>query len=107
MTDVVVTEVAAGDAAAAPHRAASRLSAFLRSIRFRLTAIYSLMLFGLAAVVVGILYMLVARDLANETVAHTYTVQRPVVTPEGVTLRDETVQAQFETLEHLVNERTL
>lgn len=40
-----------------------------RSIRFRLTLIYSLMLFGLAAIVVGAVYWGLARNLNERTVA--------------------------------------
>ena len=58
------------------------------SVRFRLTAIYSLLLFGLAALVVGGVYTGLARDLDDEPVSRTYQVQ--LVSPEGVPIRSET-----------------
>jgi signal transduction histidine kinase len=77
------------------------------SIRFRLTVIYSVLLFGLAAALVGGLYLGLSRSLQNETVSRTFVVQQPVLTPEGVAIRQDTVQAQFRTLESLVNEHAL
>jgi signal transduction histidine kinase len=75
------------------------------SVRFRLTAIYSLLLFGLAALVVGGVYTGLARDLDGEPVSRTYQVQ--IVSPEGVPIRSETVQAEFQSFEHLVNRSAL
>src|SRR3954468_16357700 len=75
------------------------------SVRFRLTAIYSLLLFGLAALVVGGVYTGLARDLDDEPVSRTYQVQ--LVTPQGVPIREETVRAEFQSFEHLVNKSAL
>jgi signal transduction histidine kinase len=75
------------------------------SVRFRLTAIYSLLLFGLAAFVVGGVYTAIARDLDDEPVSRTYQVQ--LVSPEGVPIRSETVRAEFQSFEHLVNKSAL
>jgi signal transduction histidine kinase len=75
------------------------------SVRFRLTAIYSLLLFGLAALVVGGVYTGLARDLDDEPVSRTYQVQ--LVSPEGVPIRSETVRAEFQSFEHLVNRSAL
>jgi signal transduction histidine kinase len=75
------------------------------SIRFRLTAIYSLLLFGLAALVVGGVYTGLARDLDDEPVSRTYEVQ--ILSPEGVPIRSETVRAEFQSFEHLVNRSAL
>jgi signal transduction histidine kinase len=87
---------------------AHRMPSFLGSIRFRLAAIYSLLLFGLASIALGVLYTLVARDLAHEPVSQTYTIQRPIYDAQGnLVYREETVQAELTTLEHLVNERAL
>lgn len=86
---------------------AEHMPAWLGSIRFRIAAIYSLLLFGLAALGVGALYVIYARDLGNEPVSQTYVIQQPVVTPGGVEVRQDTVRAQFQTLEHLVNQRAL
>jgi signal transduction histidine kinase len=77
------------------------------SIRFRLTVIYSVLLFGLAAALVGGLYLGLSRTLQNETVSRTFVVRQPVFTPEGVAIRQDTVRAQFRTLESLVNEHAL
>ncbi|MGI8663876.1 MAG: sensor histidine kinase [Acidimicrobiales bacterium] len=87
---------------------AHRMPSFLGSIRFRLASIYSLLLFGLASIAVGVLYTLVARDLAHEPVSQTYTISRPIFDAEGnLVLQQETVQAELTTLERLVNERAL
>ena len=102
-----MSDVPVADATPDTVHLAKRLPSFMGSIRFRLTAIYSLLLFGLASIVIGVVYALVARDLAKEPVSRTYTISRPVVTPEGIRLEDATVQAEFESLEHLVNERAL
>jgi signal transduction histidine kinase len=75
------------------------------SVRFRLTAIYSLLLFGLAALVVGGVYTGLARDLDDEPVSRTYEVQ--LVSPEGIPIRQETVRAEFQSFEHLVNQSAL
>ena len=46
-------------------RLANTLPEWLGSIRFRLTALYSLFLFGLAAIVVGGIYIAVSMRLAR------------------------------------------
>ncbi len=88
-------------------RLAERLPSWVGSIRFRLTLVYSLLLFGLAAAVVAGLYAGLARSLDDEPVSRTYTINQPVLTPMGVELRSDTVRAEFRTLESLVNERAL
>jgi signal transduction histidine kinase len=77
------------------------------SIRFRLTMVYSLLLFGLAAMVIGGMYAVLARRLDDAPVSRTFVIQTPVVTPQGIALQDETVQAEFQTFERLVNQRVL
>ncbi|MGQ0617516.1 MAG: ATP-binding protein [Acidimicrobiia bacterium] len=86
---------------------ALRMPSWLGTVRFRLTLIYSLVLFGLAAMVVGGLYATLARDLADDHVARTYVITQPVYTPQGIEVRQETIRAEFETLEQLVNQRAL
>lgn len=89
------------------HRMADRLPSWMGSIRFRLTVLYSLLLFGLAAAVVGGLYAGLARALDDQPVSRTYVVQQPVLTPDGPVIREETFRAEFRTLEQLVNQRAL
>jgi signal transduction histidine kinase len=86
---------------------AERMPAWMGSIRFRLTAIYSLLLFGLATMVIGGMYVVLARRLDDEPVSRTYVVEEPVVTPQGIALQEERVQAEFQTFEHLVNREVL
>lgn len=47
-----------------------------RTIRFRLTVTYSLLLFGLAALVVGGIYLGLSRSLDAQPVARTFDVQK-------------------------------
>src|SRR5581483_3452527 len=86
---------------------AERLPSWMGSIRFRLTAIYSLLLFGLWALLIGLVYIGLARELDAEPVSKSFVIERPVVTPQGIALQEETVRAEFQSLEHLVNQRTL
>jgi signal transduction histidine kinase len=88
-------------------RVADRLPPWAGSIRFRLTALYSLLLFGLAALVVAGLYTGLARTLDDQPVSQTYVVRKPVLTPEGVRIQEDTFRGEFRTLEQLVNERAL
>lgn len=68
-----------------------RLHGWAGSIRFRLTVLYSVLLFGLATVVVGGIYAGVARSLERQEVSRT---------EEMLALfRDETGQAEFTTVE--------
>lgn len=80
---------------------------WLGSIRVRLTLIYSLLLFGLAAMVIGGMYVVLAQRLDDEPVSHTYVVQEPVVTPQGLALAEERVKAEFQSFERVVNQRAL
>jgi signal transduction histidine kinase len=86
---------------------ADRMPSWMGSIRFRLTLIYSLLLFGLAAMVVGGIYFVVARRLDDEPVAATYVPQEQVVTPQGIALQEAVVQTEFQNFERLVNQRAL
>ncbi len=78
---------------------------WMGSIRFRLTAIYSLVLFGLAAVVVAGIYLAVARHLHHEAVANN-TVLYGRQLPDGEILLQSQKQA-YEFIEHRANERAL
>lgn len=51
--------------------AAPRLHGWAGSIRFRLTVLYSVLLFGLATIVVGVIYAGVARSLEKQNVSRT------------------------------------
>jgi signal transduction histidine kinase len=85
-------------------RAAEALPPWLGSIRFRLTALYSLFLFGLAAIVVGGIYLALAKRLDDQPVS-----QRTVTILDrnGNVVAREVVQAQFRGFEQQVNERAL
>ena len=79
------------------------------SIRFRLTALYSVVLFGLAAVVVGGIYAGLARELDDQPVSRTeqWIGYRP--TPRGVEIgvfETETID-MLATFEQAVNSRAL
>ena len=91
----------------ASQRFADRLPSWMGSIRFRLTLIYSLLLFGLASMVVGGIYFVTARRLDDEPVASTYIPQEQVVTPQGIALQEAVVQAEFQNFERIVNQRVL
>jgi len=53
------------------YRASSRLPAWMGSIRFRLTAIWSILVFGLAALVVGGIYLGLQHSLRNQKISAT------------------------------------
>jgi signal transduction histidine kinase len=86
---------------------AQRMPAWTGSIRFRLTLIYSLLLFGLASMVVGGMYFVLARRLDDQPVSRDFTMEEPVVTPQGIALQEARVQAEFQNFERLVNQRVL
>ncbi len=89
-------------------RLARALPDWAGSIRFRLTALYSLFLFGLAALVVGGIYMGLDRRLHQEApVSRQFLVVREEPVPGGVILRRETVSARYKSVEQLANERAL
>ncbi len=79
---------------------------WMGSVRFRLTLVYSLVLFGLAAVVVGGIYLALARSLDDESAYQDVglTTITPV-SPELLEIRQ--VQGQMRDLEQEVNQRTL
>jgi len=102
-----VSDHAAAADAPATVNLARRMPSFLGTIRFRLAGIYSLLLFGLASIALGALYALVAHDLADEPVTQIYSERVTIVTPDGLRLPRDVVQAEFTRLERLVNQRTL
>jgi signal transduction histidine kinase len=89
------------------HRFAERLPPWMGSIRFRLTLLYSVLLFGLASAVVAGLYFGLSRNLRREPISRTYVITQPIVTPEGIRIREDTIRAQFESVEQLANRRAL
>ncbi len=89
-------------------RWAEQLPSWLGSIRFRLTALYSLFLFGLAALVVGGIYLAVAARLDDETVSRDVEVPTLQTLPDGRPVVDrERYRVEFRTFEQQVNERSL
>jgi signal transduction histidine kinase len=86
---------------------ADRLPPWTGSIRFRLTVLYSVVLFGLAAAVVGGVYAGLARSLDEEPVTRRFVLDEPVLTPQGPAIERRTIEAEFQSLERLVNERAL
>lgn len=82
-------------------RIANRMPAFTGSIRFRLTAVYSLLLFGLAAIVVGGIYLALSHRLSDPSVSRSYV----LLYQDGTV--DPKVLASANDLEHLANEHAL
>ncbi len=95
----------------APARGALKLAEWLPdwagSIRFRLTAIYSLLLFGVAAFMLAGMYAFLATRLHEENVYRTYRVTTVEEVPGGVIITPREVQASYRTVEALANERAL
>jgi signal transduction histidine kinase len=86
---------------------ALRLPDWMGSIRFRLTVMYSLVLFGLAAILVGGLYLAIAARLDDHSMAGTQPAVLVVPQADG-TQRIESVQtSDLETFEEGVNRRSL
>lgn len=90
-------------------RLARAMPDWVGSIRFRLTALYSLVLFGLAAFVVAGVYAVLAARLNDES---GYISQRREITivrqvPGGIELTPTEVRAQYRSVEQLANERAL
>ena len=95
----------------APARGAVRVADWLPdwagSIRFRLTALYSLLLFVLAAFMVAGLYGVLATRLHEEYVYRTYHVTTIREVPGGVVLTPTEIRAQYRSVEALANDRAL
>jgi signal transduction histidine kinase len=88
-------------------RAAASIPDWAGSIRFRLTAIYSLLLFGVAAFMLAGMYGFLASRLHEEDVYRTYQVTTVREVPGGVVLTPTEVRASYRTVEALANERAL
>lgn len=84
-----------------------RLPPWMGSIRFRLTVLYSVLLFGLAAIVVGGIYWGLSRSLDSEPVSQEYTLFQLFPTPRGLVLAESDVRATLADVEALANERAL
>ncbi len=87
---------------------ALRLPDWMGSIRFRLTALYSIVLFGLAATLVGGIYLALAARLDDDSMARS---SRPAVIntvlPDGTVVRQRVEVTELETFEEGVNRRAL
>jgi signal transduction histidine kinase len=86
---------------------ADSLPDWMGSVRFRLTALYSLVLFGLAAFMVAGLYALLATRLHDETVYVTREVTVAERVPGGFTLTPTQVREEYRSVEQLANARAL
>ena len=85
-------------------RLAQHLPAFTGSIRFRLTAVYSLLLFGLAALVVGGIYLGLSERLSDQSVSAD---QIYVLMNQQKGQVDPTIITNLSAIEHLANEHAL
>lgn len=85
-------------------RVAQHLPAFTGSIRFRLTAVYSLLLFGLAALVVGGIYLGLSERLSDESVSAN---QIYIMMTQQNGQVDPTIMTSLPEIEHIANEHAL
>lgn len=86
-------------------RAANRLPEWMGSIRFRLTVIWSSMVFGIALILVGVIYAGLSRSLGDEELYQRVTVVQPV--PGGVVIEERWIRDQYRALEQMTNQRAL
>ncbi len=77
---------------------------FVRSIRFRLALTYSVVVFGIAALVIAGVNIALSRSLEDQPVTE-QTIRRTIVTNIGTISFDQTIRGQMITLEQLVNAR--
>ncbi len=89
------------------HELWDKLPPVLRSIRFRLALVYSLVLFGLAGLVVGGLYIGLSASLRNQPVAHRFSVRGFGPGPDGRLRPGVFELADYRDFEREVNARTL
>ncbi|MFV1992201.1 MAG: ATP-binding protein [Acidimicrobiales bacterium] len=75
------------------------------SLRFRLSLWYSLLLFGLAAVLIGGIYVFLARSVSGEPMTRQIVTAQPV--GPGVVVLSQREVTVFNEFEQQVNERTL
>lgn len=78
-----------------------------RSVRFRFTALYSGLFFLLAALVLGGVYLALARSLDDQPISRDFNVRQLIPTPAGVVISEQVVRAEIRTVEQLANERAL
>lgn len=86
---------------------ADRLPDWAGSIRFRLTVLYSLVLFGLAAFMVAGLYAVLAARLNEEKVYVSREVTQVEPIPGGFRLTPTEIRAEYRSVEALANARAL
>jgi signal transduction histidine kinase len=97
---------------------AGRLPAWTGSLKVRLASVYSVVVFGLAAILVGGIYLGLARSLANEPVTETQTAlvagepncsefRGMTMCRQSITPTEIEVQDQLKAFEKAVNQRAL
>ncbi len=86
---------------------ADALPDWVGSVRFRLTALYSLVLFGLAAFMVAGIYALIATRLHEEKVYVNREVTTVEQVPGGIRLTPTQIRAEYRSVEALANDRAL
>lgn len=86
---------------------ALRLPDWMGSIRFRLTVMYSLVLFGLAAILVGGLYLAIAARLDDNPITRTRSGLFFEVQPDGTGTLEPAQTQDLESFEAEVNRRSL
>jgi anti-sigma regulatory factor (Ser/Thr protein kinase) len=84
-----------------------RVPDWMGSVRFRMTVIYSTVLFGLAALVVGLVYLGLARSLEDQPVHQQVTVREITPVPDGAVVTSRQLEGEMRSLEELVNQRAL
>jgi signal transduction histidine kinase len=88
-------------------RAARSLPEWMGSVRFRLTALYSLFLFGLAAIVVGGIYLALANRLHEEAVSRDRNMDLVIRQLPPTEDGQRRYYATFQDFERRVNQRSL
>ncbi len=84
------------------------LPLWMRSIRVRLTVMYSLALFAIGSLVLAAIYLGLSRALDDEPITRTYMAQGVVPQDDGsVVFFQGQFERQFRTVESLANERAL
>jgi signal transduction histidine kinase len=86
---------------------ALRLPDWMGSVRFRLTVMYSLVLFGLASVLVGGLYIAIAARLDDQSMAQTGSAVLVVPQPDGSNVVEQVETSDLVSFEERVNRRSL
>jgi signal transduction histidine kinase len=105
--EVVVEGGASAEPRSRLQRMADSLPDWMGSIRFRLTALYSLVLFGLAAIMVLGLYLVLANRLHHDEAYKSYPVDEVQPIPGGFQITRRQMVNQAKVVEHLANERAL